>query len=82
MQRYIELKGQLQRIMAVVKVRGSTHSKDLRTFEITERGIVVGETLDGYEGLLTGGPKQISSVTSKTGERKPPRRRGSTATRR
>ena len=37
MQRYIELKGQLQRVMAVVKVRGSAHSKDLRAFEITER---------------------------------------------
>ena len=38
MQRYIELKGQLQRIMAVVKVRGSAHSKDLRAFEITDAG--------------------------------------------
>ena len=56
MQRYIELKGQLQRVMAVVKVRGSAHSKDLRAFEITEDGIVMGETLGGYEGLLTGNP--------------------------
>ena len=81
MQRYIELKGQLQRIMAVVKVRGSAHSKDLRTFEITEKGIVMGEALGGYEGLLTGSPL-ISRVSSKTGDRKPPSRRGSTPTRR
>ena len=60
MQRYIELKGQLQRIMAVVKVRGSAHSKDLRAFEITEEGIVMGETLGGYEGLLTGSPELIA----------------------
>src|SRR3990170_4044684 len=57
MQRYIELEGQLQRVMAVVKVRGSAHSKDLRTFDITDQGIVMGETLGGYEGLLTGSPK-------------------------
>jgi circadian clock protein KaiC len=82
MQRYIELKGQLRRIMAVVKVRGSAHSKDLRTFEITEKGIVIGETLGGYEGLLTGSPRLTSSVSSKTGDRKPPRRHGSTLTRR
>ena len=44
MQRYIAFKGQLQRIMAVVKVRGSAHSKDMRAFEITENGIVMGET--------------------------------------
>ncbi len=82
MQRYIELKGQLQRVMAVVKVRGSAHSKDLRAFEITEKGIVMGETLGGYEGLLTGSPQLISIAPSKTGDKKPRRRRGSTPTRR
>jgi circadian clock protein KaiC len=54
MQRYVELRGQLQRIMGVVKVRGSEHSKDLRAFEITGDGIVMGETLSGYEGILSG----------------------------
>jgi circadian clock protein KaiC len=74
MQRYIELKGQLQRIMAVVKVRGSAHSKDLRAFEITDQGIVMGETLGGYEGLLTGSPELIPSAPPETGARR--RRRG------
>jgi circadian clock protein KaiC len=79
MQRYIELKGQLQRIMAVVKVRGSAHSKDLRAFEITDQGIVVGETLGGYEGLLTGSPELMSSAPTETDDKKPRRRRGSRA---
>ena len=82
MQRYIELKGQLQRIMAVVKVRGSAHSKDLRAFEITEQGIVMGETLGGYEGLLTGSPELIPSAPSETDDQKPRRRRGQRPTRR
>jgi circadian clock protein KaiC len=56
MQRYIELKGHLRRVMAVVKVRGSAHSKELRAFEITGDGIVVGEALGTYDGLLTGHP--------------------------
>jgi circadian clock protein KaiC len=56
MQRYIELKGQLQRVIAVVKVRGSAHAKDLRAFEITGDGIVIGKTLASYDGLLTGNP--------------------------
>ncbi|MEX1128402.1 MAG: ATPase domain-containing protein [Vicinamibacterales bacterium] len=56
MQRYIELKGQLRRVMAVVKVRGSAHSKELRAFEITKDGIVVGDALGNYNGLLTGHP--------------------------
>ncbi len=75
MQRYIEVKGQLQRVMAVVKVRGSAHSKDLRAFQITEQGIVMGETLGSYEGLLTGSPKLISSASSQTKDIKPRPRR-------
>jgi circadian clock protein KaiC len=80
MQRYIELNGQLQRIMAVVKVRGSAHSKDLRTFQITEQGIVMGEMLGRYEGLLTGSPGLIPSAPSETVDQKP--RRGQRPTRR
>lgn len=56
MQRYIELHGSLQRVMSVVKVRGSAHSKAIRAFEITNKGIAIGEPLARYDGLLTGHP--------------------------
>jgi circadian clock protein KaiC len=57
MQRYIEIDGDLKRAMAVVKVRSSQHSKELREYEISsEGGIAVGSALRGYEGLLTGTP--------------------------
>ncbi len=82
MQRYIVFKGQLQRIMAVVKVRGSAHSKDMRAYEITKDGIVMGETLGSYEGLLTGNPELIRGVPSKKIDQKPSRRSGSGSTRR
>jgi circadian clock protein KaiC len=74
MQRYIAFKGQLRRIMAVVKVRGSAHSHDMRAFEITEDGIVMGETLGEYEGLLTGSPLLVLSAALKTAEHKSRRR--------
>jgi circadian clock protein KaiC len=64
MQRYVELNGQLQRLMGVVKVRGSAHSKDLRAFEITTEGIVLGDTLGGYDGLLTGSPDSTAGMPS------------------
>lgn len=63
LQRYVELKGQLTRVMAVVKVRASAHSKELRTFEISERGIVVGKRVDNYQGLLSGSPQLIRSAS-------------------
>jgi circadian clock protein KaiC len=75
MQRYIELKGQLQRVMAVVKVRGSAHSKDLRAFEITDQGIVIGETFGEYEGLLTGHPELIPGTPPEADDQKRRRRR-------
>lgn len=55
-QRYIEIAGQFKRILSVIKVRGSAHSKDIRTFDITDDGIVIGETLSGYAGILSGRP--------------------------
>ena len=70
MQRYIAFEGRLQRIMAVVKVRGSAHSKDLRAFEITEDGIVMGDKMGSYEGLLTGSPELIPGSAPRTDGRK------------
>jgi circadian clock protein KaiC len=75
MQRYMVLKGQLQRFMAVVKVRGSVHSKDLRSYEITEQGIVLGDALSGYEGLMTGDPELIRDAAATTADKTPRRRR-------
>jgi circadian clock protein KaiC len=55
-QRYIELESQFKRVISVVKVRGSNHSKDIRLFDITDKGMVIGETLSGYKGIMSGRP--------------------------
>jgi len=56
-QRYVELDGQLKRVMGIVKVRASQHSKDLFEYEIkADGGMLVGKPLKGYRGLLTGMP--------------------------
>ncbi|MEO8298962.1 MAG: ATPase domain-containing protein [Burkholderiales bacterium] len=55
-QRYIEVDSRLLRVMAVVKVRASAHSDELRLFTIDERGICMGEMLPDQEGLLGGRP--------------------------
>jgi circadian clock protein KaiC len=55
-QRYIEIAGQFKRVISVVKVRGSKHSKDIRLFDITDQGLVIGDTLSGYNGIMSGRP--------------------------
>jgi circadian clock protein KaiC len=53
-ERYIEIESRLKRVMAVVKVRGSAHSNELRQFEITDAGIIIGDPVRDYQGLLSG----------------------------
>jgi circadian clock protein KaiC len=55
-QRYVEIAGQFKRVFSVVKVRGSQHSKDIRLFDITADGIMVGELLSEYAGIMSGRP--------------------------
>ena len=55
-QRYIEIDSRLLRVMAVVKVRASHHSNELRLYSIGEDGIRIGEMLPDQEGLLGGRP--------------------------
>jgi circadian clock protein KaiC len=59
LQRYAEMAGQLRKVITVVKMRSSEHSKDLRAYEITAGGIKLGETLSNYRGIITGVPSKI-----------------------
>lgn len=56
-QHYVEIAGQFKRALSVVKVRGSDHSKDIRLFDISDEGIVIGECLSEYNGIMTGHPR-------------------------
>lgn len=55
-QRYVEVDSRLQRVLAVVKVRGSAHSNELRLFHIDAQGIQIGDMLAEHEGILGGRP--------------------------
>ena len=61
-QRYIELDSRLRRVMAVVKVRNSWHSDELRAYSIDQDGIQVGEMLLDQEGLLGGRPTRKADL--------------------
>jgi circadian clock protein KaiC len=57
--RYVEIDGQLRKVMVVIKMRGGNHSKDIREYVITGKGVVVIHPRStDYDGLTTGIPQQ------------------------
>jgi circadian clock protein KaiC len=46
--------------MMVVKMRRTAHSRDIRKYQITTDGIVIGERLKNYVDLITGIPQPLS----------------------
>src|SRR5471030_2026786 len=55
--RYVEIDGQLRKVMVVIKMRGGNHSKDIREYVITDKGVVVIHPRSSdYERLTTGIP--------------------------
>ena len=55
--RYVDIDGVLRRILTVVKMRDSHHSKDIREFEITGKGVrLTDKRLNEYRALITGIP--------------------------
>lgn len=67
-QRYIEVQSQLLRIMAVVKVRASAHSDELRQYRIDDQGLQIGDRLADREGLLGGSPTRQHVSVAPAGE--------------
>jgi len=62
MLRYVEMQGSLESVVSIVKMRGSQHCKKLRQYQITSEGIVVGDPLSNYEGVMTGVSKKIREL--------------------
>lgn len=59
--RYVEIDGQLRKVIFIIKMRGSNHSKDIREYVITDKGVVViGPRQTDYARLTTGAPELIS----------------------
>jgi len=55
-QRYVEIDGHIKKVLAVVKMRGSKHATDFRTYNITATGAVLSTSLSDYHGITTGNP--------------------------
>jgi circadian clock protein KaiC len=57
--RYFEALGRVRRAISVIKKRTSGHEDMIREFRIGARGIVVGEPLEQFQGILRGVPNYV-----------------------
>jgi len=58
--RYVEIDGQLRKVMVIIKMRGGNHSKDIREYVITDKGVVIIHPRQtDYARLSSGLPERI-----------------------
>ena len=70
--RYVEIDGQLRKVMVVIKMRGGNHSKDIREYVITDRGVVlIRPRFTDYNGLTTGIPQRTGPRKAQIDEAAP-----------
>ena len=57
--RYVEMFGEMQRGVTVLKMRGSRHDKDIRRFDIDQEGMHIGPAFVNVSGILSGSPVYV-----------------------
>ena len=56
--RHVEYRGELRKVIGVLKMRTSDFEKGIRIMDITENGLEIGEPLSDLRGILTGNPER------------------------
>jgi circadian clock protein KaiC len=54
--RYFEAHGAVRQAISVIKTRTAKHERTIREFQISDSGLVLGEPLTAFQGVLTGVP--------------------------
>jgi circadian clock protein KaiC len=57
--RYFEALGVVRRAVSVIKKRTGAHEATIREYRIANRGLTIGEPLDGFQGVLRGVPTYV-----------------------
>jgi circadian clock protein KaiC len=59
--RYVELYGEMRHSLAILKMRGTQHEKDIREYMIDSQGMHIKDPFRGVHGILTGTPTYMFS---------------------
>lgn len=66
--RYVEIESAIRKALLVLKLRGSDHAKDIRQFEISDKGIEIMSRFEGREGILSGSPRMAEAFMEAFGK--------------
>jgi circadian clock protein KaiC len=61
MLRFVEIDSEIRNAVAVMKMRGSAHSRRLREYQISDTGIKMEAAFREYSGLMSGSPTKTAS---------------------
>ncbi|MHB8568565.1 MAG: RAD55 family ATPase [Nitrososphaerales archaeon] len=61
--RPVEINSSMRKAIAILKLRGSDHDKDLREYEITSTGIKIVAPFSDYEGIMSGSARRIDRLS-------------------
>ncbi len=59
--RYVEIRGEMHRGIAILKMRGSEHEKSIREYTIGAQGMRIGLPFHDVVGILSGHPASLST---------------------
>jgi circadian clock protein KaiC len=59
--RFFEARGSVKKAISVIKKRSGAHETTIRELGMSEKGILIGEPLSDFDGVLTGVPRFLSS---------------------
>jgi circadian clock protein KaiC len=66
--RYVEALGTVRRAISIIKKRTGAHESTIREFEISSRGLSIGEPLSEFQGVLRGVPTYVGATKPLIGD--------------
>ncbi|MEW6686641.1 MAG: ATPase domain-containing protein [Candidatus Edwardsbacteria bacterium] len=63
--RFVEIEGEMEKAILILKMRATSHDTKIRRLEISEKGMTIKSDFKGYEQMLTGIPRRFARVRGK-----------------
>ena len=63
--RFFEARGAMKKALSVIKKRSGPHEDTIRELRLTAKGVIIGQPLADFEGIMTGVPRYLGGHQSR-----------------